>query len=39
MPEFLMAMTKGEELAFPDPLTRPGAFEGMIIPISNAPRT
>jgi len=39
IPEFLMAMTKGEEFAFPEPLTRAGSLEGMIMPIRRAPRT
>jgi hypothetical protein len=39
IPEFLIAMTKGEEFAFPVPETRFGSEEGMIMPISMAPRT
>jgi hypothetical protein len=39
MPEFLMAMTKGEEFAFPEPDVRFGSVDGMIIPMRMAPRT
>ena len=39
MPEFLIAMTKGEEFAFPEPDTSAGSLEGIIIPIRSVPRT
>jgi hypothetical protein len=37
MPEFLIAMTMGEDDAFPEPETRAGTLEGTIIPIRSVP--
>jgi hypothetical protein len=39
IPEFLIAITQGEELAFPVSEVRLGSLEGTIIPMRSVPKT